>query len=54
MARDEIPDCEVLSPELPTRLEDLLITPEFCRLELDVRAEVDFTRETELIVFPEE
>jgi len=28
--------------------------PEFLRLELDVRMDMDFTRERELIVFPEE
>jgi hypothetical protein len=39
---------------LLTRLDGLLITPEFLRLELDVRMDVDFTLETELIVFPEE
>lgn len=54
MAREEIPDFEVLSSVLLTRLDGLLITPEFFRLELDVRTEVFFTLETELIVFPEE
>ena len=54
MARVEIPDFEVLSPVLLTRLDGLLITPELFRLELDVRAEVDLTLETELRVFPEE
>ena len=39
---------------LMARLEGVLITPEFLRLEFGVRMDVDFTRERELIVFPEE
>jgi hypothetical protein len=54
MARDEIPDFEMPPPVLLTRLDGLLITPEFLRLELDDRMDVDFTRERELFVFPEE
>jgi len=53
MTRDEIPDFK-MSPELLTRLDCLLITPELLRLELGVRTDVDFTLERELIVFPEE
>jgi hypothetical protein len=54
MARDEIPDFEMPPPVLLTLVDGLLITPEFVRLELDERTDVDFTRERELVVFPEE
>jgi len=54
MYREEIPDFEMLPPVLLARLEDLLITPELLRLELDVRIDVAFTRERELLGFPEE
>jgi len=54
MYREEIPDFEMPPSVLLTRLDGLLITPEFLRLELDVRMDVDFTRERELFVFPEE
>ena len=54
MARVEIPELEVLLSVLLARLDGLLITPEFFRLELDVRKEVDFTLETEPTAFPEE
>ena len=52
MARGVIPGFETLS-ELLARLEGLLITLEFLMPELDVRMDVDFTRERELIVFSE-
>lgn len=52
--REEIPDFERPPPVLLTRLVGLLITPEFLRLELDLRMDVDFTRERERLVFPEE
>lgn len=54
MYRDDIPDFWDTPPVLLTRLDGLLITPEFLRLELDVRMDADFTREKELIVFSEE